>query len=100
MDYYHPADMLPDVGDPDYEKKILLLRREREELNSVHQALWRLDNGVFGVCESCGDDIAMDRLMAIPYTKFCVACSDRKEHERQLQGNFRSRMDPTAEGSP
>jgi RNA polymerase-binding transcription factor DksA len=47
-------------------------RRERYGL-----ALERLTDGRYGVCESCGEAISSERLLAIPETAHCVACSSR-----------------------
>ena len=41
------------------------------------RALGRLIEGRYGICESCGDDIAPDRLLAIPETAYCIACGSR-----------------------
>lgn len=49
------------------------LRRE-----SYVRALARLAEGRFGICESCGDAISLDRLSAIPETSYCIACGSRK----------------------
>lgn len=67
------------------------LRQVRSELEREHQrfaehdarreryalALGRLADGRYGICESCGDRISPDRLLAIPETSQCVTCSSR-----------------------
>lgn len=47
----------------------------RSEIESVRSALGRLDDGTYGVCARCGDDIAPGRLHAMPATLFCVKCA-------------------------
>lgn len=79
VDYNHPADMVSEAGDPDYEKEMHLLERERTELAEVEKALWRLDNDKFGRCESCDDQIPFDRLLAVPHTHLCISCSSNSE---------------------
>ena len=44
---------------------------------SYARALGRMAEGRYGLCESCGDAIAPDRLLAIPETAYCIACGAR-----------------------
>lgn len=80
VDYNHPADMVK--VDADYEKDLKLVERQRAELALVQQALQRLDDGTYGDCEDCGRAIALQRLKAIPFARFCVACQTRAEKSR------------------
>lgn len=58
----------------------LALRRRLEERRiEIEAALKRLDTGVFGVCEECGDDIGQARLMASPTALLCVQCQSDRE---------------------
>jgi len=82
LDTNHPADMV--VGDPDYDKGIALIRRERAELALVSSALARMDQGTYGQCEECGQEIPLARLEAIPYTKYCIGCKEDRDAEAQL----------------
>ncbi len=45
-----------------------------EVIADVEQALRRLDDGTYGICEGCRQPIAAARLEAIPYTRHCVSC--------------------------
>lgn len=50
-----------------------------ETLHSIEQikaALKRIDEGEYGICQSCGDEIALERLQILPETTFCVKCAD------------------------
>jgi RNA polymerase-binding protein DksA len=81
LDFNHPADMVG--GDPDYDKELNLLRRERAELGEVEQALQRIEKGSYGFCEECGEAIRFERLQAVPHTTHCLSCQealDRKRH--------------------
>ncbi|HZJ51542.1 MAG TPA: TraR/DksA C4-type zinc finger protein [Actinomycetota bacterium] len=53
-----------------------------EQLHSTHSevvaALTRLDEGGYGVCESCGDRIASERLEALPTARLCLACKQKR----------------------
>jgi DnaK suppressor protein len=55
-----------------------LIRRYEGELVRVRQALQRLDDGTYGLCQRCGEPIAPARLNAMPHATVCVACADRK----------------------
>ena len=50
----------------------------RETLLDVDDALTKLDADNYGQCESCGDDIAADRLEAIPAARLCMSCASKR----------------------
>ena len=52
-----------------------LLRQAEEDLAALDQALERVDNGTAQICESCGSSIAIERLLALPTTRLCIACA-------------------------
>lgn len=60
-----------------------LLERELAEASAAHcdaavfdveRALWRLDDGAYGLCDGCGAEIPFERLEAIPHSRLCVRC--------------------------
>jgi DnaK suppressor protein len=53
------------------------LDRDRRILNEIELALERMKTGEYGVCDSCGVDIPEARLVALPWARFCVQCSER-----------------------
>jgi len=57
--------------------------RERYFLDKIERALQRIDEGNFGICESCGDEIGMARLMARPETTLCIRCKETQEREER-----------------
>ncbi len=64
---------------------VLRLRgREQKLLKKIDDALSRIDSGVFGVCESCGEQISLKRLEARPVTTLCIKCKTRQEEEEKL----------------
>ena len=70
-------DADPDEGDPDLyerEKTLALLRNLEERQYSLSRALARMDDGTYGKCEICGNEIAAERLEALPYTTYCLGC--------------------------
>jgi DnaK suppressor protein len=52
------------------------LDRESNLLRNVRAALRRLDEGSFGVCLHCEEDISPKRLAAVPWTAFCIECQE------------------------
>ncbi|HYL57639.1 MAG TPA: TraR/DksA C4-type zinc finger protein, partial [Candidatus Acidoferrales bacterium] len=51
-------------------------------------ALERLDDGSYGVCESCGLEVAEERLSAMPFTRLCRDCQQDEEREAKSQRRF------------
>ena len=84
-DLVHPFD-IGDEGDrADTERanevSILLSVRDKEKLLAIEEALEKLREGTYGVCEDCGDEIGAGRLKAMPLAKLCVTCQPRLEKE-------------------
>ncbi len=52
-------------------------RLEAALLREIRDALERLDDGVYGMCQECGHPISGKRLDAIPWAKYCVSCQER-----------------------
>lgn len=92
VDFNHPADMVG--GDPDYEKELKLLEQAHIELAAVRQALERIENGSYGVCELCERDIPYPRLKSIPYTKHCVECQEMLERREPANSRRGTRPPP------
>src|SRR6267154_1465536 len=60
------------------------LDRESNLLRNVRAALRRIDEGTFGVCLHCKEDISPKRIAAVPWTPFCIQCqeiADRNQAE-------------------
>jgi DnaK suppressor protein len=60
------------------------LDRESNLLRNVRSALRRMDEGAFGVCMHCDQDISPKRLAAVPWTAYCIQCqeaADRSEED-------------------
>lgn len=55
-----------------------LLRQAQDELAALGQAAERVRAGVYEVCERCGGPIAEDRLTALPATRICITCANRR----------------------
>jgi len=60
------------------EKELSLAQNARDLLAQVDEALHRMDGGVYGTCEDCGDAIPVVRLEALSYAKRCVGCASSR----------------------
>ena len=54
-----------------------------EEIDKIDEALTKLKEGTYGVCEECGCDIPVKRLEAVPYATCCVVCQNELERVKQ-----------------
>ncbi len=59
--------------------------RERFFLDKIEKALARIDDGTFGICESCEEPISVKRLEARPETQLCIRC---KEDQERVERDF------------
>src|SRR5215470_6227962 len=69
----------------DREISFILSDRERVKLQQIDDALARLDDGSYGICESCGLEIAEERLQALPFSRLCRDCQQDQEREEKSQ---------------
>lgn len=53
--------------------------REMRLIQKIRQALNRIEEGTFGICTECGEEIALKRLKARPVTTCCIDCKSRME---------------------
>jgi DnaK suppressor protein len=65
----------------DREISFILTDRDRGKLQAIEDALDRVDEGSYGICESCEAEIAQERLVAMPFTRLCVQCQADREVE-------------------
>jgi len=80
----HLADLGTDSDER--EKETYMLDRELRNLKNIDNALKRIHEKTYGVCNYCGEDISSTRLKAIPYTEFCINC---KRNEERINNNHR-----------
>jgi len=70
----------------DRELGLLLGDREREKLHNIDEALLRIDEGEYGICEEYEEEIPLGRLKAMPFTRHCVKCkSDLEKLQAQTK---------------
>lgn len=83
------TENFPDMTDQasaEADQYFLLRLKEREQklLKKIDEALERIANSTFGVCESCGEEIAYKRLKARPVTTLCIDCKTKQEAEEKI----------------
>lgn len=61
--------------------------RERKLILKIEEALERIEDGSFGICEKCGEDISEQRLKARPVTTLCIDCKKREEALEKARGD-------------
>jgi len=59
--------------------------RERKLRKKILEAIERIDNGTYGICEACGGEISIPRLKARPVTTLCIECKSKQEEEERLR---------------
>ena len=70
-----------DMGATSFERdhELTVVNNERDMVAQIDRALGRIDDGTYGVCESCGQPIGKMRLMAFPRATLCMSCKQREE---------------------
>jgi RNA polymerase-binding transcription factor DksA len=61
------------------ERDLSLCENVKDILKRVNEAIDRIDNGTFGICELCGGKILEERLEALPYASLCILCKQKEE---------------------
>ena len=61
--------------------------RERKLIKKIQQALTRIEEGEFGVCVECGEEIGTARLKARPMTTLCINCKSKQEEDEMVRGD-------------
>lgn len=79
-----PTDRASFESDMSY--RLRIKDRERKLIPKIREALERLENGTYGICEECGDEISEERLLARPVTTLCIKCKQRQEQEERIRG--------------
>jgi DnaK suppressor protein len=78
------SDRSPDPGNAEassmkleYAKELSIEQNTADLLSKVNRALERVAAGTYGICESCGNSIPVERLDVLPYSTLCVECAAR-----------------------
>src|SRR5512136_415622 len=72
-----PNDRASLESDRNFELRIR--DRERKLIRKMQEAIQRIDNGTFGICDRCGGPISEKRLIARPVTTLCIECKTKEE---------------------
>lgn len=77
-----PCD-LEDIGQMTYTQELLdnLSAREIFLVKEIDHALYKMQAGTYGICEYCGEEIQLERLQAIPWTRYHAHCAEKAEEE-------------------
>lgn len=73
-----------------------LIQMKAETLNRIDEALARLEDGNFGNCVECGDEIASPRLRALPFAVRCIDCEEAREQAALRERSLSQRRSSSA----
>lgn len=74
---YHMADIATDTYDREF--SLSLASNERKVVYEIDDAIKKIEDGTFGICEECKKLIAKTRLKALPYARLCLKCQQALE---------------------
>jgi len=85
------TERLPDIIDhtasqTDRSFELKIRGRERRLIAKMEEAIVRIDNGTYGICSECEEEIAEKRLIARPVTTLCIKCKTKQEKVEKLRG--------------
>lgn len=85
------TDDLPDeidLASSEYTQSMVFRLRDREKflLKKIDDAMARIENGTFGICEICEEEISVKRLEARPVTTMCIRCKEEQEKKEKSYG--------------
>ena len=76
----HMADMATDNYDREF--SLSLADNEQKILNRINEALEKIEENKFGLCELCEKKISKVRLKVVPYAELCVPCQEKQEKKK------------------
>ena len=79
-----PIDRAAKVAERNFSNH--LCRREKLLIRKIEQSLQDIEDGVYGLCEHCGEDISIKRLKARPTARYCIDCKTKLETMERLTG--------------
>ena len=69
-----------DVTDAEVHDRVVAIRTQLKRRRAeVREALAKIDNGTYGICDNCGKKISRDRLVAFPSARFCFECEQKRK---------------------
>ena len=84
-----PLERLPDPSDRATMELVsgynhTLKERKKGLIRKIDQALVRLENGTYGICEACEEEISVERLKVRPVTTLCIECKRNEEKQENI----------------
>jgi RNA polymerase-binding protein DksA len=72
---------MADVGTDNFQRELALglVSNEQQVLYRIEEALRRIEDGTYGKCQRCGDEIKETRLKALPFATLCISCQEKEE---------------------
>ncbi|MDD2558690.1 MAG: RNA polymerase-binding protein DksA [Desulfuromonadaceae bacterium] len=77
-----PTDRASMESDRNFELRIR--DRERRLIGKIREAIKRIEDGEFGICESCEEEISESRLRARPVATLCIDCKEEQERRERI----------------
>ena len=62
----------------DLHVRLALKQTDSKLLRAIEEAIHRIDNGTYGICMDCENDVPLVRLDAVPWTRVCVECKEKQ----------------------
>ncbi|MDR2399037.1 MAG: TraR/DksA family transcriptional regulator [Endomicrobium sp.] len=74
-----------DIARQNSDKEIFfeITSSDKITLSAVNDALAKIEKGIYGTCECCGKAIPLERLKAIPWTRYCIKCQEEAENPKR-----------------
>lgn len=90
-----PSDLNQNLPDPndratresDINFALRIRERDTKLMGKIEEALEKVENGTYGICEECEEDISEARLKARPVTTLCIECKKEQEIGEKARGN-------------
>jgi DnaK suppressor protein len=79
--------------DRNREYEYLLTTMDTKKLKQIDEALAKIEQGTYGICEECGEEIPVARLKILPFAKLCIDCVSNVEKEEALKQSLESEKD-------
>lgn len=77
----HMADQGTDTYEQDF--TLGLIENEGEEIHEINEALERIQDKTYGICEQCNKSILESRLKVVPSARLCIQCKEKEESDRR-----------------
>jgi DnaK suppressor protein len=85
--------------DRNREYEYMLTTMDTKKLKQIDEALAKIENGTYGICEECGEEIPLARLKILPFAKLCVDCVSNIEKEEAIKQSLESEKNVFATGN-